>query len=459
MTGEIREKDKGVPTDNGGRFAAHSRTAADITLTPQFTADEETEIEAEHDQWARETQKPTYTLDPHHVRFAQKAVDDANKRLARYGIDERFEATYTDGVVRDTGPGGIPIEKPVVYMQLDRPRVSFEGWSFTGVHDVTSDGQMIHFTSSDLPVPDVTDTTCDFCGKSRRRERVFTLHSDTDGDKQVGKSCLEAFIGVKPKGLWALEWTLDPDELMDEADRFYQTRKNVDVFERKEMLAVAAAMTNNGETFVPKSRASMQDPATADLLISKWDEVAHLATDEHRAFADEVLTWLEEQPAGNDYLDNVKASLLTKDETKWVAKRHVGIAASVLSAYRRDKDRAAEQAAKEKARVEYTPGFLAEEKTKIADISATITRISHTSSTVAYGIEAPKTIVSMISADGHQVTWFASGSKNFTVGQEVKIAGTVKNHDTYQGNDQTVITRAKLTHPDTGEKLGDYDDN
>ncbi len=439
-----REKHLGVPTDNGGRYAEQEHDTDELTLTAATPADD-------HDELDDEPYTPVHVLSPHHVPLALAAIDKANKRLARYGIDGRFEATLEDGTERRNEQ-----DIPVTYLTLSRPSLSLGGWTFSGTHDVTDDGQMLHYrATTTVPMPEVTDTTCQFCGKSRRRERVYTLHHDTEGSKQVGKSCLEAFLGVKPKGLWALDWTLDDQELDDAETIGRWSAVGSDVFDAEALLAAAASTTRNGELFVPKSRASTEHPATADALIGQW-EAAHAAiTDDGRQFARDALAWLRSTDDDGDYIGNLKASLIPKDGTqKWVSQKHVGIAASAISAYRRHLDREAELAAKEKTRQEYQPGYVAPIGEKIAGVGATVVRVNYSTSYIGYGREAPKTILSMITDDGHQVTWFASGTKEFPIGQKVTVAGTVKNHDEYQGIDQTVITRAKITDPDTGDKLG-----
>lgn len=442
-----REKHLGIPTDNGGRYAEQEHDTDELTLTA--VPDNHGDFGSDFDN---EPYVPVHTLSPHNVPLALAAIDKANKRLARYGIDGRFEATLEDGTERRN-----EADIPVTYLTLSRPHVALSGWTFTGTHDVTDDGQMLHYAATcDLPVPEVTDTRCQFCGKSRRRERVYTLHHDTDGNKQVGKSCLEAFLGVKPKGLWALDWTLDEKEFEDTDDARGWSSAGSDVFDSEDLLAAAASTTRNGELFVPKSRASFEHPATADALIDHWDAAHDAISDEGRQFARDTLTWLRTNDEAGDYIGNLKASLIPLNgDQKWVARKHVGIAASAISAYRRHLDREAEQAAKEKARQQYQPGYVAPVGEKIAGVGATVVRVSYSTTDIGYGREAPKTILSMITDDGHQVTWFASGTKTFTAGQKVTVAGTVKNHDEYQGIDQTIITRAKITDPDTGDKLGD----
>jgi hypothetical protein len=54
-------------------------------------------------------------------------------------------------------------------------------------------------------------------------------------------------------------------------------------------------------------------------------------------------------------------------------------------------------------------------------------------------------IVKFKDADGNLFTWFASGYQDLEHGDRITIKGTVKEHDTYRGVKQTVLTRCKFT--------------
>ena len=46
--------------------------------------------------------------------------------------------------------------------------------------------------------------------------------------------------------------------------------------------------------------------------------------------------------------------------------------------------------------------------------------------------------------DGNALTWFSSREQNVKVGDTVNLTGTVKKHDEYRGEAQTVLTRCRL---------------
>ena len=53
-------------------------------------------------------------------------------------------------------------------------------------------------------------------------------------------------------------------------------------------------------------------------------------------------------------------------------------------------------------------------------------------------------IVKFRDLKGNLFTWFASGYTDLERGDRISIKGTVKNHDTYRGVKQTILTRCKF---------------
>ena len=57
------------------------------------------------------------------------------------------------------------------------------------------------------------------------------------------------------------------------------------------------------------------------------------------------------------------------------------------------------------------------------------------------GFYGPVDIIKMRDTDGNGLTWFCTGISSLKRGDHVKIKGTVKKHEEYQGTKQTVLTR------------------
>ena len=440
----------GVGQPAGGEFMVEQKNDGTVVLVNPEPEFDEPEDDGMHGR--------RFTIPDTRLDKAIASIEKANRRLAKLGIDDKFTYELEDGVRTVNGQN-----RAIVTLTLNRPAISYDGWSFTGAHDFTPDGSVIsHGSGPNTAV--VEDAHCDHCEKNRRRERVYTLHSETEGDKQVGKSCLHAFLGVKPEGLWALDADLGLDDPDPEDENGYSVYgQGSQLFPAEDLLAVAIEASKGGEEFVSKQRQSHENPATADVILGAWDKHFALVTDDHRKLASEIREWVSGLDADdNDYLLNLKAVLAGGDDNgeKWVKKKHVALATSAIGAYQYEKSKKLVKEVQADARDSFKPGFIGDVDEKVKGVPATVLR-SHVieGASYTYNTTSYKTIVTMISDDGHQVTWFASGSKSFKVGQKVLAAGRVKDHGTYDGADQTVIWRAKLTDPETGAKLGDEDED
>lgn len=102
---------------------------------------------------------------------------------------------------------------------------------------------------------------------------------------------------------------------------------------------------------------------------------------------------------------------------------------------------------KEETRVTaMTQGFVAEIGTRIKNVEATVTvAMSFEVPAFNYGTEW-KAMVVLTTENGQVLKTTGTGSSLYSVekGQKVTITGTVKAHDNYKGQDQTVLNRAVI---------------
>ena len=134
----------------------------------------------------------------------------------------------------------------------------------------------------------------------------------------------------------------------------------------------------------------------------------------------------------SDYLYNLSAVI----RAGYANVKTAGIAASLIVAYRRAHDLEIETGAK-KVRVESK--HIGKEKQRL-DMIVTCNRIFENDG--LYGVTG---IHSMTDDSGNRLTWFASGSAEWLeVGETYKVKATVKKHDEYKGQKQTVVNRVKI---------------
>ena len=418
--------------------AAHRREEARDCSTGEFGEHQhsapELELAIEDDDWYSQPQ--VYEMPLSKFPEAQKRIARANRRLERAGIEERFEISYEEYI---HVPEGEAVGVAAVRMTLNTPKLAIEGWSFAGAHEMTADGHIVNYGSTK-----VTEMRCDHCGHTRRRGKVFTVVNDHGEQMVVGSNCLTAFLGVKPEGLWSLTFDLEAiDE--DEGERDVWSRATGDtVVPALDLVGAALAASNDGTEFVPKSRASMENPSTAAVVGKDLAEMVAAGEEpERRAQAEVILAWVNAQRDGeSDYIDSLRSVLAGKE--RWVGRKHFGIGVSAVSAYRNAQEWAERDAQKrEEAGALYQQGHVGEVGVRFRDRAMTL-QVAEVREGGEFG---PTTrMVFRDDETGRQVLWWASGDRSHVIkeGDSVTVTATVSEHGQYRGADQTVVKRAKL---------------
>jgi hypothetical protein len=386
---------------------------------------------------------PRFRMPENHLALGVKKIDQANARLAKLGIEDRF--TYEVEMTTENRNG---CTYQYATITLNRPKIGYDGWSFAGAHDFTPAGEVLNFRSAP-GAPRVTDNHCDHCGSNRARSRVYTVEHPEKGTMQVGASCLEAFLGTSPKGLWALDSDLDLDKIEEVSGGIYDMRSRV--YDPEDLLLAALAASDDGKNFVSASRGDFLNKPTAVLVREKWLELQATGdTKQRRVLARKIIRWarkLDDQPGS--YSDNLRAVYAGKKEGVWIKGKHLGMAVSAVGGYMRAQDDVARVVMVAKQKVEDQKEYLAAPKEKLADLEATIRVAHHDESNFGYH-PTPTTLLVMVTESGHVLKWGASGDHDLKAGDKIRLTtASVKANAIYEGTHQTIITRAKY------EKIAD----
>lgn len=287
---------------------------------------------------------------------------------------------------------------------------------------------------------------CDHCGTERRRKETFVLRAPDGSLKRIGRNCLADFLRTE-----------DADRAVRMWDLFTAVREAVEEtgeegygggwggcsqLDTEDYLAhVAACVRVAG--WVSKARASSSDLlATADLALRAcgpqpqdprsadvWRSVQPTAEDRLEAAA--VIAWgTELAMRGNlvDYMHNLRIGLALS----YVGGKNMGLVASAVTAYRKDREFAVKQVERATKPVGAHVGAVG----KRSEFELTVIRVR--SSANRWGAS---TIVALEDAAGNELVWFASGYKEFNAGDKVRGKGTVKKHSDFKGRPQTELTR------------------
>jgi hypothetical protein len=423
----------------GGQFVTQARTEPDVHLSPGGDPGPVDEPDV----------PLTRFLVPHWaVGEAEARIAAANRRLERAGIEQRFEATWSEPhlVERDG------VRHLYQDLTLNHPKISYGGWEFVAALDQVETGTVIRVRpGADLlgwRPPD--EPVCDHCHRRRHRHVTYVVRNGDGTTMQVGSSCLANFLGVKPAGLWAL----DDDPLgMGDDDSFggWPGGNGSSAAPLREVIATALAVSDGGRQYVSKAAAAAGLTSTAsavsNALYSPARTVQERLDAERIAAAadrfdadgtvDEVLQTVRDMQTGSDYADNLR----TLTAGQYVNARHVALVASAVTVWARAKEieqvRRAEVAS-------YVPGYVAPVGEKVpAGTVLTVSKVRYLDDPYSY-YGGVNTLVLMRDEQGRIVKWFASGRHDLDAGQQVRIGGgRVKSHEQYEGKDQTVVTRLK----------------
>ena len=408
-----------------------------------------------------------YSFPASAVPRANEIIDKANRRLARQGIDERFEVEFESYFREQNDESGAPRAIEYVNMTLNTPAISYKGYEFLAVVDRADDG--VNLTNKDAAARLMTRTrpgvelngwrpesqACEHCGQTRHRSKTYLVQGPNGERNQIGSTCVESYLGIKPAGLWSLDYNIV--EKLDEDEEFlrsYSSERYVRPVDYT--LAMALAVSDDGKNFVSKGFAYDTGMDSTDSLVYEALEGNKKDTAEWRAEmvakaqeymengrVQEILENIQKMEGDSDYVTNLKIVA----EGDWVSHKYSGILVSALAAERK-KEREA------KTKIEWTPGFIAPVKESVKGMKMTVVSnvVSEENDPYSYdGRTVFKSRVTLQDENGHQAIWWASRKIHVEEGVEVELkGGSVKAHSKYNDVDQTVLTRVKVeeTLPD-----------
>ena len=397
---------------------------------------------------------PVYEMPESSLAEAESRIATANRRAAKAGIAERIEYTVEHFDKLFTTVEGMPVYRGSVRITItSTPQVKIAGWTFKGV--LTTDVGITQVLFRTVPGASIKlrphDLHCDVCGTHRMRNETYVVENDETGEQiQVGGNCVVRYFGIEPKGLWLMTWDAlkdldeqggDPDADSSEGYRSFKPRYQViDVIKT----AVAAARAYGwmsaakvreqgyGTSTAEVIRTAFQTPSSRKSIREVQETVwANLRAEDIDAVAAEVLIAGCTIEGNDEYQINMRA--MCSAET--CADKNVGFVASAYAIYLKQQERVAEQKAAALAPSTFQ-GAIRERITR--DVVVTGLREMESQ----WGVT---TLISMLDAAGNRYKWFASSSVNVpSLNDKITITGTVKAHDEYRSNKETLLERCKI---------------
>jgi hypothetical protein len=397
--------------------------------------------------------------------YLEQKIAKMNRKVAKMGcepivlhFDNEHTITYNQHPIT-----GVELAFPM-YLEMVTAHLVYqipiiEGYELIAKLDIypTLDGGSEVMVSAvpDKDVPEAyknkTSIQCDHCGWNRRRNHsVLLRNTETNEYKEVGSTCVKDFFGLDPKGFLYMAG-IKFDHLVsviDEDKQYMGEFKTIGGYDIMDVFATSAAAIakwgwlSKGKAWELNRNYDYQAyvPTASHVAdnLNPWPNMddadkVHIE-DEDVALAEKTFEYFTNlDPENNDYLQNCCRIM----RIGYVPYKHLGIATSMVSAYNREAQKQAEQAKKTDEPVSEFQGEISQ---RLRDIRVTVTYKREFDND--YGIS---TLYAFKDVNGNVYkTWYSGHSWEVDVDEVVLITGTVKKHNTFKGNKETMLNRVAV---------------
>jgi len=395
-------------------------------------------------------------------RLARKAAKLGQAAVAVKVVDEK-----TVPVLDESGEktGRLRVYK-VIEVVGQAPNVA--GHTFIAAVEHTTAGNIISKAPGceDVEVPnDLRDgkPVCDHCKTRRARKDTFILREDESGSfLRVGRNCLADFLRGEDAAEALRLWTLISDvrrfSLMSEEEGFGVGGSSYLLGLVFYVACAFRAIAVKGWVSRGQVYENQCGEATADTAAhaagraptnpndrKDWDDLQ--PTEENFKDAKAAVEWAQALEGKSDYEHNLKVSCTLE----YVESKNMGLTASATVAFNRFREREIERAREAKRTADSTHfGTEGSRYNRKLVVTKSLTRDNDFGMTILYTME---------DETGNVFKWWASNgyyleseTRLMRAGDEFFFTFTVKRHGSYQGTQETTISRAAPSTEKTSHK-------
>lgn len=409
-----------------------------------------------------------YTIPTPNWAKLEKSVARLNKQLSKTGHPGVTYQVTEEVALPDPDREGAAI--PCKIVQVDGLEPVVNGWHFVARLVHTTEGNIVRAVPGFEVSPAFRECepNCDHCNVKRARRDTFIVRHEDGRQVQVGSSCMRDFLTADPKAVCrATELFLEAFDVFDSAtNRNWLggggTAEPYRIFTADYLAHVARVVEVEGRYITRKLAQETQRPSTSSVAYNVMfhretygdDDLwrNYCPTEANHDLASQAVDWVRDQyeetvdvddddamfaavvhgSKGSRSLNDFEHNLLAVAKAASIEPRLTGIAAYAIEAYRRDL--ASKSAPKSPSQ------HVGQLKDRLRGVKA-IVRFVH----FIEGDMYSKTIVKFEDEAGNVYTWFASGDQtHYQIGDKIVVTGTVKKHDEYKGQKQTVLTRCEV---------------
>lgn len=353
----------------------------------------------------------------------------------------------------------------LVDVEVTAERPALAGWEFLAVVEPLTGGNLIR----QVPGAQIAEgelgrwregaLRCDHCQTIRRRTETFVVRADGSDPavaagtyRQVGRNCLAAFLGGRSPAaiVAALSWidlVRDAAGEPDEGGGWFGRAPAV--YDPAQFLAWVCGVIREEGWLSRHAAREQEKTSTASIALYLMDPPSPmdrrhgperercLPGDEEIARAEAALAWARALAPASDYERNLS---LVARQPGAMKRDHAGILASAVAAHTRVLEREAERDLARRQEAEVVARAPSRHVGQVKDrlnLELTVQRVAQVPTD--YGA---LNILSMRDDSNNLFVW-KTGSTTKKPGERLKLRGTVKKHDQYRGENQTVLTRCE----------------
>jgi len=389
-----------------------------------------------------------FNIPAENMEALEKKLKSLNKKAKRAGTGE-LTLTVVSETAEKQDDGYVNVFKQVV-VEGEAPKI--EGWTFLARldHNVDPTGNSnLVYVMPGQSLPEGyrnRPADCDHCGWTRKRRDTYVLRHDATSDlKQVGRTCIQDFIGIDPEKVLAHAERLA--SLYDKAkdaesvplDRSaMHDRRFIDLEVYLTHVAMAIRMhgwVSGKEAYDNHQVIATRNQATETMFPTPGYDYENELEDEDLIIAQAAIQWaLSQDATKNDFTHN----MVTIATTGYIDFKATGTAAYIVQGYIRS-----EEVKKPTLDLSGSDHF-AQKGDKIrGDVEV----ISKKVLPMKDWDQFQKTIVRMLSTDGgNLIVTFSTGNfgDSVNVGDKITIRGTVTKNDTFNDVKQTIVNRVRI---------------
>ncbi len=390
---------------------------------------------------------------------AQDKIEKLQRRAAKLGLvlEDQVHGYHVFERKETVDGRRMKVRHEVVELGFSLPSIKLAGWHFVASVDHAPHLEecvvrgMPGYEESGISLSQFATSanSCSHCRMDRPRKTTYVVQHEDGRVERVGSTCLRDFLGLDPKRVLAMLRFAAGEFLVDEE---FRGGRGTPLFDSVELLSVAAwcirahGWVSAGQArddYSGSTRSTRETAETTQRLIAlpkgNRDHVEDERTEQDYQAARDALAWgraltVEEclvNPS-SDYLTNLRVVC----QADVHADKHAGILVSVLVAHARHLEREVERASAATKTNEH-----------VGEVGAMVNFEDLTIVALRYfdGDYGVTTLVKFEDAEGHLLTWFASGEKDYEVGQEFPVfRGKVKAHTEYKGRLETRLSHCKV---------------